>query len=263
MNGTLQNRERDLWTSHQSDQPRGPQRHGKLWTIRQWKRISYYMLYVRCAAFFDTLGREFLMLIPMGRPEDIQLALRRREERKTKNKKSNVANLVEAQWVRGKAFPRGSQGTPWKKAPNDCDHPSSAIQKGGNAAMYYERCEICGNRWQRIPLCGTGLEDDAKQSHSAHVNREATGRDRTPFLSTRTRKHGGAGHATAESLLGKLDVHNNFGTQPGRVRRSLGPGELRGCRRDHGSHWGGRDPVPLKVQGQLKYVDQEACLQLV
>ena len=41
---------------------------------------------------------------------------------------------------------------PRKKAPNDCDHPPTAIQKGGNAAMYYERCEMCGNRWQRIPL---------------------------------------------------------------------------------------------------------------
>ena len=69
-----------------------------------------------------------------------------------KDKKSNVANLVEAWWVRGKALPRGNRGTPWKKTPNDCDHPPAAIQKGGNAAMYYERCEICGNRWQHVPL---------------------------------------------------------------------------------------------------------------
>ena len=42
--------------------------------------------------------------------------------------------------------------TSWKKTPNDWYHPPSAIQMGGNAAMYYERCEICGNRWQRVPL---------------------------------------------------------------------------------------------------------------
>ena len=86
------------------------QRHGTLWTIKQWKRLAHYMVYVRCAAFFDTLSREFLMLIPRGRSEDIQLALRRREQREMKEKRSNVANLLEAQWVRGKALPRGNWG---------------------------------------------------------------------------------------------------------------------------------------------------------
>ena len=70
---------------------------------------------------------------PMGRSEDIQLALRRREQREMKDKKSNVANLLQAQWVRGKALPRGNWGTPWKKAPNDCDNPPNAVQNGGNA----------------------------------------------------------------------------------------------------------------------------------
>ena len=39
--------------------PGDPQRQGTLWAIRQWKRLADYMLYVRCAAFFDTLGRKF------------------------------------------------------------------------------------------------------------------------------------------------------------------------------------------------------------
>ena len=93
--------------------PGEAQRHGTLWTIKQWKRLAHYMVYVRCAAFFDTLSREFLMLISMGRSEDI----RRREQREMKDKKCNVANILE---VRGKALPRGNRGTPWKKAPNDC-----------------------------------------------------------------------------------------------------------------------------------------------
>ena len=102
--------------------PGETQRHRTLWTIKQWKRLAHYMLYVRCAAFFDTLSREFLMLIPTGQPEDIWLALRRREKREMKHKKSNVANLLDAQWVRGKALPRGNRVTPWNKAPNtDCD----------------------------------------------------------------------------------------------------------------------------------------------
>ena len=74
----------------------------------------------------------------------------------------------------------------------------------------------------------------------------------------------GHGHAAAEPLLGMLDVQYNLRTQPGRVRCSTcGPGELRGCRREHGSHWGRRDTAPLKVQRQLNGVDQEACLQLI
>ena len=89
--------------------------------------------------FFDTLSREFLMLIPMGRSEDIWLALRRRE--------SSGCPVGARQ-----SLNETNRGTPWKKAPNDCDHPPTAIQKGGNAMMYHERCEMCGNRWQRVPL---------------------------------------------------------------------------------------------------------------
>ena len=44
--------------------PGESQRHGTLWAVKQWKRLAHYMLYVRCATFFDTLSREFLMLIP-------------------------------------------------------------------------------------------------------------------------------------------------------------------------------------------------------
>ena len=124
--------------------PGETQRHGILRTVKQWKRLAQYMLYVQCAAFFDTLSRELLMIIHTGRSEDILLALRRREQREMQNKKSNVANFLEVQWVRGKTLPRGNRRTPWKKAPNDCDHPSpplspTAIQIGDNAVMYYER----------------------------------------------------------------------------------------------------------------------------
>ena len=34
------------------------QRHGTLWTVKQWKRLAYYLLCMRCAAFFDTLAPE-------------------------------------------------------------------------------------------------------------------------------------------------------------------------------------------------------------
>ena len=165
--------------------------------------------------------------------------------------------------ARGKALPRGNPGTPWKKAPNDCDHPPNAFQKGGNAVMYYERCEMCGNRWQRILLM-------AARDPETKLN------NRTVLASTGNRMveiersfcpHGHGSmmmHAAAESLLGMLDVQYNLRTQPGRVRCSTcRPGELRGCRREHGSHWGRRDSVPLNVHGQLKAVDQEVCLLLI
>ena len=82
--------------------PGETQRHGTLWTIKQWKRLAHHMLYVRCAAFFDTLSREFLMLIPKGRSEGIRLALRRRE----------CCKFPGGSWVCGKASPRGNRTTP-------------------------------------------------------------------------------------------------------------------------------------------------------
>ena len=123
MNDIQHNSEWDLRTSHQGDQ------HGTSRTIKQWERLTHYMLYVRCAAFFDILAREFLAFIPLGRPDDIQFASRRQGQREMKKKRSNVANLLETQWVRGKASPKSNWGTPWEKAPNECEHPPSAIQK--------------------------------------------------------------------------------------------------------------------------------------
>ena len=208
--------------------PGEAQRHGTLWTIKQWKRLAHYMVYVRCAAFFDTLSREFLMLIHMGRSEDIRLALRRRKQREMKDKKSNVANLLEAQWVRGKDLPRGNLGNsveegterlrsstkcnPEGRQPGDVQRTMRALREQVAA-----HCLVHG---------GAGFEDDAKQSHCALVHRETTGRDRTSLASTR---------ATAESPLGMLDVQYNIRAQPGVQRAPSGPGELRGCGREHGS----------------------------
>ena len=224
------------------------------------------MVYVRCGAFFDTLSREFLMLLPMGRSEDIRLALRRREQREMKDMKRNVANLLEAQWVRGKALPRGNRRTLWKNSPNDCDHPPTAIQKGR------QRCDVLRTMrdvWESVaahsPDHGsTGSRDEAEQSHSACVYREATGRDRTPLLSARTREHDNAGHAAAEPLLGMLDVQYNLRTQPGRCDVRLVDREnFEGADANMVTIGGRRDTVPLNAQGQLKDVDQEVYLQLI
>ena len=99
--------------------------------------------------------------------------------------------------------------------------------------------------------------------HGQEQNGETTSRDRTPFLPSRAQEHDNAGFATAESPLGMLDVQYKIRAQPGRVRRAPGgPGELRGCGREHCSYRGERDPVPTNAQGQLKCVDQKSYLQV-
>ena len=102
MHGVFQNHERDIWTSSPCPSPGETQRHGTLSAVKQRKRLAHHMVYVRCAAFFDTLSREFLMLVFTGRSEGL-------EQREMKNKKSNVANFLEVQSVRGKALPRGNR----------------------------------------------------------------------------------------------------------------------------------------------------------
>ena len=95
-------------------------------------------------------------------------------------------------------------GTPWKKAPNDCDHPPNAVQNGGNAVTYYERCEMCGNRWQRIPLTMVARDPETKLNNRTVL--ASTGKRpveiERPLLSTRTREHDDAGHAAAELSTG-------------------------------------------------------------
>ena len=110
----------------------------------------------------------------MGRAEDIQLALRRREQREAKNKKCNVANLTEVQWMRGKASPRGNRGTLWKKAPYDFDHPPSAIPKREQCGDVLRTMRDCGNRWQRIPL--TMMARDSKMTTNNRTVLSSTGK---------------------------------------------------------------------------------------
>ena len=51
----------------------------------------------------------------------------------------------------------------------------------------------------------TGSRDEAEQSHSACVHKEATGRDRTPLVFARTREQDDASHTAAELPLEMLD----------------------------------------------------------
>ena len=92
------------------------------------------------------------MLITMGRPEDIQQALPATEAIKVEEQEAQYGEHPRGSGSARKALQKGDRGTLWKKALADCDHPPKVIQKGGNAAMYYEQREICRNRRQRIPM---------------------------------------------------------------------------------------------------------------
>ena len=63
-----------------------------------------------------------------------------------------------------------------------------------------------------MPMTMVARDPETKLNNRT-VLREATGRNRTPFLSARTREHDDdAGHAAAEPLLGMLDVQYNLRT---------------------------------------------------
>ena len=109
MNCIFQNHERDLRTSHRGDQPQGG---STAWSVvgNQTVETSRTLLVVRAmCGFLRHTGSGISDVDPLGRPEDIQQAVRRREQREMENKKSTVANLLEVQCVRGKALPRGNR----------------------------------------------------------------------------------------------------------------------------------------------------------
>ena len=76
-----------------------------------------------------------------------------------KDKKSNAGDSVAAR----QSLTERQPGNPVEEGAERLrDHPPTAIQKGGNAVMYYERCEMCGNRCQRIPLTMVARDPETK-----------------------------------------------------------------------------------------------------
>ena len=250
--GAFQNHGRDIWTS-EATSPGENQRQGTLWTTEQWKRFAHYVLYVRCAAFFDTVRGLPACIATTGATRDEE------QEEQCCEPSGGPAGARQSLTERQQVNPV-EEGAERLRSSTDCD-PVRRQHCDVLRTMRDVRESVAAHSPDHG---GTGSRDDAEQSHNACVHREATGRDRTPLLSTRTQAHDDAGHATAQPPLRMLDVQYNLRNQPGRVRCSTcGPGELRGCRREHGSHWGRRNTVSLQVQQQLKGVDQEACLQLI
>ena len=144
-------RDPDAWTTiHQQETMSGiygraleAQRHGTLWTIKPWKRLAHYMLYGRCAAFFDDPHGTI-----RGHPACTATTGATRDEEQEEQSCESSAGSVGAR----QSLKERQPGNPVEEGAERLRSPPTAIQKGGNAAMYYGRCEMCGNRWQRIPL---------------------------------------------------------------------------------------------------------------
>ena len=152
MHGAFQNHERDIRTSSRGDLSRGD---STAWNTVYDQKVETPRTLLAVRAMRGILRHPVSGISDVdphrtigGHPACIATTGATRDEGQ---RKAMLRIFRRLNGVRGKALPRGNQGTPWKKAPNDCDHPPAAIQKGGNAVMCYELCEMCGNRWQRIP----------------------------------------------------------------------------------------------------------------
>ena len=136
--------------------------HGSVWKTRQWAGLTRYLMFVGMAAFYNTLTMELLVPLPSGDPKETKALVRKREERK---KQSNIANLPATRCAMRKPSPRGKITRPRKLEPAACSHPEHSIQRGGSAKMYYERCQDCGSRWQRLPIAIT--LDNSQPAHTS------------------------------------------------------------------------------------------------
>ena len=151
MHDALQHHMRDFWTSSRGDQSWGDSTAWwTLWTTKQWKRLAHCMLYVRCAAFFDTLSREFLMLIPMGRSEDIRLALRRREQRQMNKRRAMLRTFWRLSGCKAKPH-REATGNPVEDGAERLRSSADCDPEGR------QRCECTSNDARCAGIGGSAL----------------------------------------------------------------------------------------------------------
>ena len=219
MHGAFQNHDWDIWTNSQCPPVR---RHGTLWTIKQWKRLAHYLRFVQCAAFFDTSVSGIPDVDPHGTIRGHPACIATTQETRDEGEEEQCCK-----------FSGGSVGALQSLTVRQ---PVNIVEEGAERLRSSTDCDPEGRQhcdvlrtmrdvWESMVAHspdhgGTGSRDEAEQSHSACVHREATGRNRTHFLSAQTREHDDAGHAAAGPLLGMFDVQYHLRTQPGRVRCS-------------------------------------------
>ena len=69
----------------------------------------------------------------------------------------------------------------------DCDHPPTVTQRRGNTVMHDERCEKCGNRWQRIPQSMVERNPEMKlNNRTLLASPGKRSRSNAPFVHTDT-----------------------------------------------------------------------------
>ena len=112
--------------------------------------------------------------------------------------------------------------------------------------MYHERCQLCGSRWQRVPLTiSTQASEIPRNSRTAFTSTgERPVEIERSFLPSRSPEHGDAGHATV--FVENAWRAGRLQGRPGRVRCAPG----------------GRDSVPLNAHGLLERVDQHVYAQM-
>jgi hypothetical protein len=62
-------------------------------------------------------------------------------------------------WARGKALPDSKRQAPFWRSKASCPHPEESMVVGCNASMYWECCDDCGARFQRVPLKIPGVKN--------------------------------------------------------------------------------------------------------
>ena len=163
MHGAFQNHERDIWTSSQCDQSR---RGSTAWNTVDDQTVETPRTLHGVRAMRDILRHRVSGISDVGphgtigrHPACIATTGATRDEGP---RRAMLRIFWRLSGCAAKPFREATRGTPWKKAPNDCDHPPTATQNGGNSVMYYERCEMCGNRCQSIPLTMVARDPETK-----------------------------------------------------------------------------------------------------
>ena len=141
-----------------------------------------------------------------------ELALRRREQRDMKNKKSNVANFLEVQWVRGKTYserqPRNTVEEGAERLRSSTDRDPEGRQRRDVLRTMRDVWEVGGSA---IPLAAVARDPEVipnNRTALASAGKRLVEIER-PFVSAWKQEHDDAGHTAAESLLGMLDVQDN------------------------------------------------------
>ena len=202
MHGAFQNHERDFRTSSKCHQSR---RGSTAWNTVDDQTVETLRTSHGVRAMRGILRHSVSGISDVdphgtigGHPACIAQTGATRDE----GQKRNVANLLEAQWVRGKALPRGNRGNP--------------VEEG--AERLRPSTECCSERRQRCDVLRTMRDvresvaapspdhGSAGSTDEAWTLAQCSRPQGSALLSTRTREHDDAGHAAAEPLLGMLDV---------------------------------------------------------